>query len=83
MLQFKNVERNAWDLNYAHKHLPDQSTLVSQRVLDAEKDAKIHMLAWRYNNHRGQWEAMCEKDDIIFISPGTEDDIHHRKGRSF
>lgn len=82
-MQFKMVKRNPGDLTYPHTHVPQRGTLLSRRVLDAEKDAKIHMLAWRFNNKRKQWEAVCEREDIIFYSPPTLSDIAFRKGRSY
>ena len=78
-------DRKDEDLKYPHKHYPTAGMLMSRRVLDAEKDAKIHMLAWRFNNKRNQWEAVCERDDIIFyaVPSGTKEDHDFRKGRNY
>ena len=81
MLQFKNVEREPEEMHMKHKHYPTAGMLMSRRVLDIEKDATIHPLMWRFNVKRNQWEALCERDDIIYISPGTDADIPFRKGR--
>jgi hypothetical protein len=83
MIVYKTVEREPEEKTMRHKHYPTAGMLMSRRVLDAEKDAKIHVLMWRFNVKRNQWEAVCERDDIIYISPGTDDkkDIAFRKGR--
>jgi hypothetical protein len=83
MMQFKQVERKPEDLTYPHQHVPKLEMQLSRRVLDAEKDAKIHMLAWRYNAKRSQWEAQCEWADVIYYAMATDADIDFRKGRTF
>jgi hypothetical protein len=80
---FKHVIRKPEDLTYPHKHHPTAGMLMSRRILDAEKDAKIHMLAWRFNNKRSQWEAVCEREDVIFYATPTDADIEFRKGRNY
>ena len=82
---FKHVIRKDEDLTFPHRHLPSAETLMSRRVVDAETDSKIHMLAWRYHIKRKQWEAVCEKDDVIMYakSSDTAADIAFRKGRSY
>lgn len=81
MLQFKNTTREPAELTMQHKHYGELSTVMSRRVLDEDKQAKIHTLMWRWNQHRSQWEAQCERDDIIYICPGTDADIPLRRGR--
>jgi len=81
MIQFKTVQRNLEDTTMQHKHHPTAVTLMSRRVLDQDKDADIHVLMWRFHVTRNQWEAVCERDDIIYTSPGTDADIEFRKGR--
>ena len=82
MMQFKTVNREPLDQKFVHEHLPEAETLMSRRVLDADKDKKLHVLAWRFNNKRKQWEAQCEWADIIYTAPVTDKDVEFRKGRS-
>jgi hypothetical protein len=83
MIQFKQVERKPDDLKFPHEHRPEQGMLMSRRVLDADKQGEIHMLAWRFNVKRSQWEAQCERDDVIYFAQATDADIEFRKGRHF
>jgi hypothetical protein len=82
-LSFKEVTRQPEDLHFIHRHLPDQGTIFSRRLLDEEKDAKIHVLAWRFHIKRKRWEAVCEWSDIIYYAAPTAADLKFRKGRSY
>jgi hypothetical protein len=83
MMQFKQVNRTPEALTLPHKHSAKSETQMSRRVLDTERDAKVHMLAWRFNETRKQWEAQCEWADIIYYAQAVDADIEFRKGRTF
>lgn len=81
MIQFKAVSRLHNEATMKHAHYPSVETLMSRRVLGSENDVKTHVLMWRFNVSRKQWEAVCERDDVIHICPGVDEDIEFRQGR--